>query len=362
MKLPAVTMYVFAGGFTCGVDSTYFTTTHHLADSDYGFDTFKNNFPECDCRGSRKDWGIVTLRPFPELLYANPPCAPWSNIGASVSKGYHNWRTDPRVDCFRDVVTTAMLLRPKVVAIESVPQLLTRGQEFAYTVAQTFLDAGYSVTFYLHDAKFLGIPQQRRRVLLIASRYALEVPNYPIPSGGDLIPAGMVIRTVELTPEERADVALSQPEIACWERVEPGKRFRDGFLPDTEAMRPRFIDHKIVPERPVGTIAARSMLHWAEPRYLATREIAALAGFPPTWKWPRTVPAYEMILQVARGLSPVVGRHLAAIANRTIILERPAEPRAWILNRFGHQRNILCNTYPTEPPRDITEEVRACAS
>lgn len=59
-------------------------------------------------------------------------------------------------------------VRPEWVVVENVPGLLSskEGEDFA-TLTGSLLDLGYGVAWRVLDAQFFGVPQRRRRVLIV---------------------------------------------------------------------------------------------------------------------------------------------------------------------------------------------------
>ena len=61
-------------------------------------------------------------------------------------------------------------VKPGTVVIENVPGLLSshEGRDFA-TVLRGLVECGYGVAWRILDAQYFGVPQRRRRVLIVAS-------------------------------------------------------------------------------------------------------------------------------------------------------------------------------------------------
>src|SRR3972149_5345400 len=96
--LTAVGVHVFAGGFSLGI-GPYFTVTDHLEGAATWERTVKHNLPTVRQWNPKTQWPVDRLRKDPPaLLYANPPCAPFSSIGGR-SFGRH-WSVDPRLGCW----------------------------------------------------------------------------------------------------------------------------------------------------------------------------------------------------------------------------------------------------------------------
>lgn len=95
------------------------------------------------------------------ILAVCAPCQPYSKVRKAG-------RTRNGRDLLRSVATLVRSLRPRGVILENVPQI-AKGKK--NSVLEKFCDAlrgaGYSLAFGTVDAKDFGVPQKRRRMVLI---------------------------------------------------------------------------------------------------------------------------------------------------------------------------------------------------
>lgn len=100
-----------------------------------------------------------------DVILGGPPCQGFS---------YAGWRDpeDQRNQLFRDFVDIVTTLQPKFFVMENVPGILTmRHGEAIKEIIHAFADAGYYVNNPLRlTAADFGVPQKRKRVVLIGSR------------------------------------------------------------------------------------------------------------------------------------------------------------------------------------------------
>jgi DNA (cytosine-5)-methyltransferase 1 len=98
-----------------------------------------------------------------ELLLAGPPCQGHSNLNN------HTRGDDPKNRLYDRVARFSELFSPTHVVVENVPAVLNdRGRVVDKTVA-AFMRLGYSVDHAVVDLATLGVPQRRRRHVLLAS-------------------------------------------------------------------------------------------------------------------------------------------------------------------------------------------------
>ena len=99
-----------------------------------------------------------------DLLVAGPPCQGFSDLNN------HTRRDDPRNDLYMYVANAALAMKPKVVLIENVPAVRYDNDERVRRTVEILESDGYNVDFGLVDLSLLGVPQIRRRHVLLAAR------------------------------------------------------------------------------------------------------------------------------------------------------------------------------------------------
>lgn len=119
-----------------------------------------------------------------DLLVAGPPCQGHSDLNNSTR------RQDPRNGLYLRVARAAEVLNPKVVIIENVPAVKHDVGNAVPSTVDWLKELGYGVSKnVLHLARF-GVPQLRKRHILVASRDArfdlseLDDVNEQVPTAG----------------------------------------------------------------------------------------------------------------------------------------------------------------------------------
>jgi len=122
-----------------------------------------------------------------DVLDGSPPCASFSTSGkrdkkwGTVSKySDREQRTD---DLFFEFVRFAKAMRPRVFVAENVSGLV-KGVAKGYflEILAAMKKVGYRVEARLLDAQWLGVPQQRQRIIFVGVRRDLGLePAYPSP-------------------------------------------------------------------------------------------------------------------------------------------------------------------------------------
>ena len=99
-----------------------------------------------------------------DLLAACPPCQGFSSIRTRNQK----ISEDPRNELIFEVMRLIEELLPKCVLIENVPRLLNDSR--VDTFKQSLTKLGYVFAGGVLDAQHFGVPQRRKRMILIGSR------------------------------------------------------------------------------------------------------------------------------------------------------------------------------------------------
>ncbi len=100
-----------------------------------------------------------------DVLLAGFPCQPFSISGKK--KGFK----DTRGTLFFDICRIIEEKQPKVVVLENVKHLIHHDKKRTFaTILEALKDLGYNVTYKILNAKDFGLPQNRERIFIIATK------------------------------------------------------------------------------------------------------------------------------------------------------------------------------------------------
>lgn len=99
-----------------------------------------------------------------DIVVAGPPCQGHSNLNN------HTRRNDPKNGLYIKVARFAELFRPRYVIIENVPSVLNDKQGAVPRTEIAFEQLGYRVQTGVVDLSRIGVPQSRKRHVLVAAR------------------------------------------------------------------------------------------------------------------------------------------------------------------------------------------------
>jgi DNA (cytosine-5)-methyltransferase 1 len=276
-------------------------------------------------------------------------CAPCQGFSSHRKK---DDREDPRNGLLAAFAQIAVKLQPEVIVMENVPEMLSRQHWQHFSEWRRILEAdGYTVRIAIHNLAEFGVPQERFRALVIASKWEnFRMPSAPL-SFEDFTTVRQAIgflppleaggtdsrdpmhqtskhrpSTIELIrhiPLDGGSRKSLPPELGldCWQGV-------DGF---------RDVYGRLWWDRPAVAITARCrtpscgrFVHPEQHRGLSVREAALLQGFPKDQVFEG--PFDDKFKQIGNAVSPIfakfVAEHLATewVADHTDPVRVPATP------------------------------------
>ena len=110
-----------------------------------------------------------------DVVIGGPPCQGFSQ------KGKRKTINDERNFLFKHYVEVVKFVKPKYFVMENVPNLLTAEKGFFLNeIKGLFKDYGYSIRYGVLNAADYGVPQNRRRAIIIG-KYLATPPELPLP-------------------------------------------------------------------------------------------------------------------------------------------------------------------------------------
>lgn len=325
----AIDLFSGSGGLTLGLKKAGFRVVAAVEMDSLSAESYRRNhhdvrlweqdIREIDLDSVREQLGMRAGQL--DLLAACPPCQGFSTIRTrkkSVSV------KDPRNGLVSEFIRFVAELLPRAVMLENVPGLASY-DGFAEVVSKVAA-LGYSCEYGVFDAANYGVPQRRRRLVLIGSRggaipmatavreklHVRDVLNCLSASGesGDVLHdiierrSAKVFAIIKRIPRDggsRRDIPSSY-QLKC-------HKICDGF----RDVYGRMAWDKVAPTITSGCInpSKGRFLHPDQDRAITPREAALLQGFPPTYFFSLKQGKYGAARQIGNAFPPEFARRFA---------------------------------------------------
>lgn len=194
-----VDLFSGCGGFTEGFRDAGFEPVRAVEWDRAAADTYETNF---GAHVVVEDIELLSPEDFPaaDVVIGGPPCQGFSQLGSRDP-------ADPRNHLWSQYAKVVSWVRPAVFALENVPRFIRSSQ---FEVLKAMADRGgllegYTLASGVVDASEYGVPQRRRRALVIGSR--VGEASLPPVSHGDA-PGLVRVQTVR---DAIGDIAESRP-------------------------------------------------------------------------------------------------------------------------------------------------------
>lgn len=369
MKQTAISLFCGAGGCSLGFKQAGYSILYANDKDKAAVDTYKKNFPEAICSSEDIDdldfehvLSEIGLQSGElDILIGGPPCQGFSTAGTRF------W-DDPRNHLLKSYVRALTTFNPKWFIMENVEGLLTSNKgQYIYEAAHAFIELGYSIRIEKIYSQEYGVPQRRKRVLIVGNRlgYNYKMPEPTFKVSGQIFrnsditishairslpPASndknLIVKATKSLPEDDFDAFLrgSATEITDHyypdvsgiqlERIsflKPGqtmkdlpdklqhesfkkranRRVADGMPTEKRGGAPSGLKRLIInePSLTITGAATRELIHPIENRPLTIREAARIQTFPDDFVFCGN--ASQKIQQIGNAIPPVLARIFA---------------------------------------------------
>lgn len=197
MKPTAISLFCGAGGCSLGFKQAGYSILYANDNDVAAVETYKANFPETKCFPEDIDelnfddiMSTLNLKKGElDVLIGGPPCQGFSTAGTRF------W-DDPRNNLLNSYIDALKTLSPKWFLMENVEGLLTSNKGiYIFEAAKAFIDLGYDIKIEKVYSQEYGIPQRRKRVLIVGNRIG---HNFKMPEP-TLKVSGQIFRNSDVT-------------------------------------------------------------------------------------------------------------------------------------------------------------------
>jgi len=284
----------------------------------------------------KEDLGNVQI----DLIVGGPPCQAFSTVGKRLLN-------DPRAQLFREYFRLLEELNPKAFIFENVKGILSfNGGKLIKEIVESFENLGYHVKYETLDASTYGVPQIRKRVIIVGSKFGNDF-EYPKQTHGPDLKSLLTLSDAigdlpEIGNGQSTTKYISGPKNE-YQKLMRGKcktlwdhesaNNNDNLIKLMDALpdggSPKDIDKLLRPKsgfgntycrlwwnKPCttitgsfGTPSSSRCIHPKVPRALTTREGARVQSFPDNYKFYGSRSSKN--LQIGNAVPPQLSHHLA---------------------------------------------------
>jgi DNA (cytosine-5)-methyltransferase 1 len=332
LKPTAVDLFSGCGGLTLGLKQAGFDVLGAIELDSQAVKTYASNHRRVSLE--HEDIRNICPEDFMEkigvrpgeldLLAGCPPCQGFSSLRTRNGSAKNR---DRRNDLVKQMLRFADALQPKALMLENVPGL-TAYSPFK-RLCNDLAERGYHVEYDVKDAADFGVPQRRRRLILLAGlgvaipfarpvakkstvRDAIGHLQSPERSKDELHRLGerrspriqRLIRDIPKDGGSRTDLPKRR-QLECHKKS-------DGF----KDIYGRMSWDRVAPTITSGCFnpSKGRFLHPVSDRTITMREAALLQGFPPNYKFELSAGKQAIALMIGNALPPeFIRRHAVEI-------------------------------------------------
>lgn len=319
-KFTAIDLFSGCGGLTQGMHEAGFCTKIAVELEPVAAAAYKLNHPETEI--IQADIRTVSSHKIREMLGGQqlhllagcPPCQGFSSVRRKNKKNVRDRRNNLVLEYFRLVKE----LRPLTIMMENVPSL--KDYYLFKGIVKELEKLGYSPKVEIVNVKDYGVPQSRRRLVLIGSllgdiqlakaqniRVTVRdtIAHLPTPDKA-IDPLHQIV--AKHTPEIMERIKLTPKNGGSWKDL-PKKYTLKCHKAENVGFndiygRLRWDDYSTTITGGCLNPSKGRFLHPEQDRVLTPREAALLQSFPADYKFPLDIPKQSLGLLIGNALPP----------------------------------------------------------
>lgn len=163
-------LFAGIGGFDLGFENAGYSTAWQVELNPVNRAVLADRFPHAERFEDVRHCGAHNLTPV-DVVTGGFPCQDISLAGARDTNKDKRGLRGERSGLFWEVIRILKEIQPRWVVLENVVNLLAvNDSEDFETVIRALADCGYVGFWRVLNAQYFGVPQQRRRLFLVAGR------------------------------------------------------------------------------------------------------------------------------------------------------------------------------------------------
>ncbi|KAK1485227.1 C-5 cytosine-specific DNA methylase [Colletotrichum cuscutae] len=323
-----------AGGFSRGAERAGMKVQHAVDSWDRACNTYRQNFPDTNLFEMTVDEFILHQKDVPmrvDVLHLSPPCQTWSP--AHTVAGQNDEANIASLFACRSLVEK---VRPRLFTLEQTFGILQPAYSpFFNTLLMGFTEFGYSVTWKLVHLQTWGLPQVRKRLIMIGACPGEKLPPFPRATHSET-GAGGLEKYVTIKK------ALERITNDCsWHN--PEEEMRDTLPTGSVVSSPDEILKRAI------TCSGGGNMHYSNIRAYTVREFASLQGFP-FWHQFHKAPKSALKKQIGNAFPACVVRPLYEHLKNWLLAEDGLAPACDVRASVGGREVVFLTEAPAPTP------------
>ena len=208
-NLKVASLFSGAGGLDLGFENAGFKIAFANDNDKAVWETFEKNHK---IKIEKRSITEIKSEEIPEVngMLGGPPCQSWSLAGAM--KGIN----DSRGKLFYEYIRILNDKKPAFFVAENVPGIISSAHLPEFNkILNKFSSIGYNVSYKLLDAQKYGVPQERKRVVVVGYRKDLNKKfEFPMPTHSSIPTqtiSGLKIKPLVTLKEAIGDLPAPKP-------------------------------------------------------------------------------------------------------------------------------------------------------
>ncbi|KAJ5757336.1 uncharacterized protein N7511_006030 [Penicillium nucicola] len=199
--------YCGGGGVSCGAKQAGLDIKWAVDNSHHAVDTYQRNFDHVEIEHSDffnfltndPDWMRV------DICHCSPPCQTFSPAHTVTCS-----RDDANSACIFSAGSLCQSAKPRVLTMEETAGLPERWTDIFHRVLLDMVEIGYSLRWAVLRCDDYGVPQERKRLVVIAAGPGEILPHFPQPTHGlisapGLLPRATIWSAISAIPDDAPD-------------------------------------------------------------------------------------------------------------------------------------------------------------
>ena len=364
-----VDLFCGAGGLSCGLEMSGMSCILGTDQDKAAIDTFQKNHPDAETfvddisKLTKAKLKKATGGKKVHLVCGGPPCQGMSTAGLGIPD-------DPRNFLFLEFVRIVQELKPDYIILENVTGMVgKKNKNILDAIMHRFSELGYVISTKVLSAEHYGVPQRRRRTIVVGNKKGYEF-KFPNPEFGEkknlpsYVTVGKVfknirekddnndlksakikneleLKRIKLIPEG-SGIRYHDDEKKYW----PKKLWLDiDWSEVTENHRLREIQYHRLDRKnvsPTIMTGRYTYYHPTEDRYLTPREAATIMSFPNDFVFEGSVA--QQWRQIGNAVAPLLGKALGKAifdTNKKKKKAKTKQPRIVKSKAFDYEDDML---------------------